>query len=140
MSALARQLHMPIVGVVPPSKEVQSEQESLSNALQSLESWLETARTASGLTHGQVCAHITNGKGNAYDQSQWTKARATGDLPLGRMLAGLPDVFWRTFAISLATAYGLKVSHADIADVAIERTAIAFEAAAEAFRHMRRPA
>ncbi len=138
MNALNHRL--PMVGLCPPSKEVQSAPEALSNALQMLESWLQEAARAADLTQGQVCAHIGNGKGGTYDQSQWTKARATGDLPLGRMLAGLPDVYLRTFAIAFATSCGLTVSHADIADVAIERTAVAFQAAADAFRAMRRSA
>lgn len=138
MNAVAA--HLPMVGLVPSSKPVQSDVEALSNALQTLDSWLCEATRAAGMTHGQVCAHITNGKGGAYDQSQWTKARATGDLPLGRMLAGLPPEFWRPFAIALAAHCGLHVSHQDIADVAYERTAIAFEALAESFRHMRRRA
>ena len=134
----AAQLHMPIIGAVPPSKEVKSESEALSNVLQMLESWLQEAKRAANLNEGQVCAHIGNGKGAEYDQSQWSTARKTGNLPLGRMLAGLPDVYLDTLAICFAKSRGLHVSHADIADVAIERTAIAFEAVAEAFRHMRR--
>jgi len=130
---------MPIVGAVPPSKPVQSVQNPPSNALQSLDldALLCESVRAANLTHGQVCAHIGNGKGGAYDQSQWTKARATGDLPLGRMLS-LPPAFWCHFIVGLSEAAGLHVSHADMADIAVARVAVAFEAVAEAFRHMRR--
>jgi hypothetical protein len=139
MSALARVQHdLPIVGLCPPSKEVQSESDALQNALQILESWLQEAKRAAGLNEGQVCAHIGNGKGGEYDQSQWTAARKTGNLPIGRMLAGCPDVYLDTLAICFAKSRGLHVSHADLADQAVARVAIAFEAVAEAFRHMRR--
>lgn len=138
-AALVRSQHdLPMVGLTPPSKEVQGSPEALSNALQMLESWLLGAAQASGLNQGQVCAHIGNGKGGGYDQSQWTKARATGDVPLGRMLAGLPDAYLDALAIAFARSRGLHVSHADLADQAVARVAIAFEAVAEAFRHMRR--
>lgn len=129
---------LPMIGLCPSSKEVKGEAEALSNALQLLESWHQEALRAAGLNEGQLCAHIGNGKGGAYDQSQWTAARKSGNWPLGRQLAGCPDVYLDTLAICFAKSRGLHVSHADIADVAIERTAIAFEAVAEAFRHMRR--
>ncbi len=130
--------HLPMVGLVPPSKEVKSESESLSKALQLLESWHQEALRAAGLNEGQLCAHIGNGKGGAYDQSQWTAARKTGNWPFGRQLAGCPDAYLDSLAISFARSRGLHVSHSDLADQAVARVAIAFEAVAEAFRHMRR--
>lgn len=132
--------HGSIVAPLGVSMPVNGSGTSLENALHLLESWHQDAKTAAGLNEGQVCAYIGNGRGGEYDPSQWTAARKSGNLPFGRMLAGLPDVYLRTFAIGLALHCGLSVSHADIADVALERTAVAFEAAAEAFRHMRRSA
>lgn len=135
-----RQSHVSTVPLVPLSTEVKVTSESLPNDLQSLDidNLICSALRHAGLTHGQACAYIGNGKGKAYDQSQWTVARETGNLPLGRMLANLPPAFTVHLIIGLADAAGLHVSHADIADVAIARVAEAFDAVAAAFRHMRR--
>lgn len=130
---------LPMIGAVPPSKEVQHAGNQDSNGLQTLDldALICEALRHAGLTHGQACAHMANDKGKAYDQSQWTKARATGDLPLGRML-GLPPVFWRHFIVGLAEAAEMHVSHAEMADIAVMKAATAFEAVADAFRHMQR--
>lgn len=135
-----RRVHVSMVAPAPLSKEHQSESERLSNALQLLESWHQEARREAGLDEGQVCAHIGNGKGGSYDQSQWTAARKSGNWPLGRMLAGCPDAYLDALAIAFATSRGLNVSHADIADLAVARTADAFEVAAQAWRLMQRRA
>ncbi len=133
--------HLPMIGAVPPSRPVQTAQNEPSNRVQSLdfEGWVEGARLACGLTHGQMCAFMCDDDGKPLDQSQWTRMRRDGIWPVARMQK-LPPLFWQHIAIELATACGLRVSHADIADVAYERTAVAFEAVAEAFRHMRRTA
>jgi hypothetical protein len=135
--------HVSTVGSSPLSTELQTAPERLSNATKSMESvgldaLICGALRAADISHGQACAHIGNGKGGAYDQSQWTAARASGNLPFGRMLAGLPVDFWRHFIIGLAEGAELHVSHADIADIAVQRVAVAFEAVADAFRHMQR--
>lgn len=128
-----------MLGAVPPSKEVQTAPAASSNPVQTLdfEAWVDGARVACGLTHGQLCAYMADEDGKPLDQSQWTRMRKDGLWPVKRM-RNLPPLFWRHIAIELATACGLRVSHADIADIAYERTAVAFEAVAEAFRHMRR--
>jgi hypothetical protein len=131
---------IPMVGARPLSTEVQTGPESLSSALQMLESWHQDARRAACLTEGQVCAHIGNGKGGTYDPSQWNEARKAGNWPIGRMLAGCPDAYLDSLAIDFARSRGMHVSHSDLADQAVARVAIAFEAVAEAFRHMRRTA
>ncbi len=130
-------LHGLMVPVQPRSKELQSDPEPLSNALQLLESWHQEALRAAGLNEGQLCAHIGNGKGGAYDQSQWTAARKTGNWPLGRQLAGCPDAYLDALAICFAVWRGFKVSQPTKADIAFEAAAAAAEAAAEAFRQLR---
>jgi hypothetical protein len=139
MSAVAR--HLPMVGLAPRSKEVQTAQVAESNAVQSLdcEAVIERARALAGLTHGQLCAYMADEKGKPLDQSLWTRMRREGNLPIDRM-SRTPPVFWTAFVVGLAESAGLHVSHTDIADIAIARTADAFAAVAEAFRHMQRRA
>lgn len=128
--------HLPMLGAVPPSKELKAQPEMLSNALQLMESWLQQARVAAGLNEGQVCAYIGNRKGGAYDQSQWTKARETGDLPFGRMLAGLPPAYLQSFAAALAEHAGLRVVAPDQRVVALKQTAALIQSLADTIERM----
>jgi hypothetical protein len=125
-----------------PAATVESELQTLEVAgfpsLQTLESVtakaliLEGMRTA-GMNHGQVCAYIGNRKGGPYDQSQWTKALDTGDVPLGRMLAGLPLDFWRPVIARMAQAAGVPLSDEAIANITMDRIRLGFQMLADAF-------
>ncbi len=98
---------------------------------------LEGMRMA-GLNHGQMCAYIGNRKGGPYDQSQWTKALDSGDLPLDRMLENLPLDFWRPVLARLMQAAGMTVSESDITNIALARLGAAFRMVADAFSEQRR--
>ncbi len=117
--------HLPMVGLVPPSRESKSAGNQHPNGLKSVEidDLICDALRAARLSHGQACAHIGNGKGKAYDQGQWTAARETGNLPFSRMWAGLPPEFWHHFLAALADAAGMRVSAPDQRVVALKQTA-----------------
>lgn len=133
--------HASIVAVAARSTEVQTVREPESTRVQTSdfdhEAVIERARALAGLTHGQLCAYMADEDGKALDQSLWTRMRRDGNLPIKRMRK-CPDVFWRAFIVGLAESAGMTVSHDDIADLAVMRTADAFEAAAQAFRMMPR--
>src|SRR5690242_2884534 len=100
MNAVAA--HLPIVGLVPPSKPVQTAATPGSNQVQGVdfEAAIERARSLAGLTHGQLCAYMADENGKPLDQSLWTRMRKEGNLPVLRM-AKTPPVFWRAFLIEV---------------------------------------
>jgi len=133
-----RRVHVDMVPMGPGLTEVKTLESQGFPAVQTLDGLdakalvLEGMRMA-GLNHGQMCAYIGNRKGGPYDQSQWTKALDSGDLPLDRMLAGLPLDFWRPVIARLMRSAGMTVSNADIASISMQRLAMAFHMVAEAF-------
>jgi hypothetical protein len=134
-----RAVHDPMVPVAVVAAELQTQEAAGFPSVQTLESAgvkalvLEGMRMA-GLNHGQVCAFIGNRRGGPYDQSQWTKALESGDLPLDRMLANLPLTFWRPVITRMQAWAGMKVDHSDVADIAFESVAMAFVMVGEALR------
>ncbi len=130
---------LPMVGLAPRSREVQTAPQAESNRVQTLdiEAAVERGRLAAGLTHGQMCAYMSDEDGKPLDQSLWTRMRRDGNLPIKRM-RNLPIAFWHGFVGALGEAADMQCSHADIADIAVMRVAVAFEAVADAFRHMQR--
>lgn len=126
---------VPSTGVPTEVKTLESQGHPVFQTLESVGAKaliLEGMRMA-GLNHGQMCAYIGNRKGGPYDQSQWTKALDSGDLPWGRMLERLPVAFWRPVLARLMRSAGMTVSNADIASISMQRLAMAFHMVAEAF-------
>jgi len=131
--------HTAIVPSWPASTEVQTDPGDGSIGVHSLDvdALVCSALRAADLSHGQGCAYMADEDGKPLDPSLWTRMRRDGNLPIGRMRK-LPIAFWRHFIVGLAEAAEMNVSNADIADIAVQRVATAFEAVADAFRHMRK--
>jgi hypothetical protein len=134
-----RNVHAPMVQAALVAAELQTQEVAGFPCTQTLDSAgakalvLEGMRMA-GLNHGQVCAFIGNRRGGPYDQSQWTKALDSGDLPLDRMLANLPLSFWRPVIVRLQAWAGMEVDHGDVADIAVEAVGAAFVLVGEKLR------
>jgi hypothetical protein len=133
--------HAAMVPAGPASTEVQTAAEPASIGVHSPdfdhEAAIERGRALAGLTHQQLCAYMADADGKPLDPSLWKRMRESGNLPISRMQK-CPPVFWCSFIAEMATAAGMAVAHEDIADIAVRRTADAFEAAAQAFRLMPR--
>lgn len=136
--------HDAMVGHEPASVEVQTasvhpfQASPLVQAL-NLVQLIDGALDASGLTHEGACELMVDEDGKPLDPSQWNRMRRTGNLPIGRM-RNLPIAFWWSFISGLAEPAQMNCSHADMADLAVMKVALAMEEVAHAFRSMRRRA
>ena len=129
----AAQLHMPIVGLVPPTKPHQTAEPEPTNGYQTLVlgTAIPLALARAGMTQTEACAYME------IDQANWQKAlNGNGHVSFQRLLK-LPLKFWHEFLPMLAEPAGLVLGHEDIADRALMQCAFALEQAVRATVAMR---
>lgn len=139
-----RRTHDVMVPAGPGSGEVQTasvhpfQASPLVQAL-NLVRLIDDSLDRAGLTHERACELMVDEDGKPLDPSQWNRMRRTGNLPIGRM-RNLPIAFWWAFVAGLGEPAQMHCSHADMADLAVMKVALAMEEVAHAFRSIRRRA
>lgn len=132
MSSAAVQ-HLPIVGLVPPAREVKGAENTRSIDCNSLDvaAAIGQALSRAGLNNKQACAYME------IDPGMWSRQlQGDGHISFQRLLK-LPIAFWTEFVPLLAEPIGLAVTHEDIADRALLQLAASLDGLVRSVVQMR---
>lgn len=125
--------HLPIVGLTPSAKEVNTAEIRPAIACNSIElaAAINQALTRAGMNNKQAAAWME------IDPGQWSRQlQGEGHISFQRLLK-LPIKFWTEFVPLLAEPIGLNCSHEDIADRALLQAAATIEQLTRAVVQMR---